>query len=72
MVYSRDSSGVRRWRRFVRFFASMPFLCLLVDSAVAGPCRDLVDLNARARGAWIRNRADSDAAPPRGPYLRGA
>ena len=30
----------------------MPFLCLLVDSAVAGPCRDLVDLNARAaRGA---------------------
>ena len=30
----------------------MLFLCLLVDSAVAGPCRDLVDLNARAaRGA---------------------
>ena len=29
----------------------MPFLCLLVDSAVAGPFRDRVDLNARARGA---------------------
>ena len=33
------------------FFASMLFLCLLVDSAVAGPFRDRVDLNARARGA---------------------
>ena len=37
---------------YSRFVASMLFLCLLVDSAVAGPCRDLVDLNARAaRGA---------------------
>ena len=34
------------------FLASMLFLCLLLGSAAAGPCRDLVDLNARAaRGA---------------------
>ena len=33
------------------FLLRVPFLCVLVDSAVAGPCRDLVDLNARARGA---------------------
>ena len=33
------------------FLLQVPFLCLVVDSAAAGPCRDRVDLNARARGA---------------------
>ena len=47
---SSGGSALAAFRRV--FFASMLFLCLLVDSAVAGPCRDLVDLNARAaRGA---------------------
>lgn len=50
MIYSWGSA-LAAFRRV--FFASMLFLCLLVDSAVAGPCRDRVDLNARARGAGL-------------------
>ena len=60
---SSGGSALTAFRRV--FFASMLFLCLLVDSAVAGPCRDRVDLNALGPRRWITNRANSDASPPR-------
>ena len=74
MVYSRDSSGVSALAAFLRgLLLRVPFLYPLVDSAVAGPCRDLVDLNAPGpRRLSYRSRANSDASPPRGPCLCGA
>ena len=47
LAATRRRGGFAALAAFRRvLFASMLFLCLLVDSAVAGPCRDRVDLNA--------------------------